>query len=215
MKAFQTIILASILGLLNACSTSSTSPLTVEESDAVKAAQRIVQSEYAYDAVFQEAGLIVEPTEVENRYKILQRFDSEIKDGYNFVYRIWVQKFPTGWEFGNLGIERAGGERVLTTNGRMKEMELLEGVGNTITAGGITFNIAEQKGSNVIRVYTDAKLSRSELRAAISDLMGEYEQIQFATSAKHERGDEYAGWLNDMFFDYEKDEILGKKKFFN
>lgn len=149
-------------------------------------------------------------TLVENRYKILQRFDSDLRDGNNFVYRIWVQKFPSGWEFGNLGIERAGGERVLTTNGRMKEME--RKVGDKITAGGIDFTVAEMS-PKAIRIYTDQKLSRKQLKAAIIDLRLQYETIQFATSASHERGEEYAGWVGEMFFDYDANEIIGKGKF--
>ena len=183
------------------------------ELEALDAAQDFIRSEFAFDAEFQSKGTIIEKTQVADRYKVLQRFDSEIKDGHNMVYRMWVQKFPSGWEYGNLGIEQAGGERVFTTNGRMKEMEQKDGIGDVISAGGVEFIIAEKKPT-VIRIYTDHKLSREQLRAAIVDLIDRYDSIQFATTANHERGDEYASWTADMFFDYDTDEIIGKSKFF-
>lgn len=183
------------------------------EDAALAAAQNFVRVHYASDAVFNSSQVSIETTEVDDRYKIMQRFDSEQRDGYNFVYRIWLQKFPTGWEFGNLGIERAGGERVLTTNGRMKEMEQNYGIGDKLSVAGIEFAIAEKKPS-VIRIYTDKKLTRGQLRSVVKELMSEYESIQFATAASHERGEEYASWTSDMFFDYDADEIIGKSDFF-
>lgn len=219
-KIISTLFLATLLisaGCSSSTSKSSTDAPSVYSSDieeaALAAAQTFVRDLYASDAKFNNSQVSIEPTEVAGRYKIMQRFDSEQRDGYNFVYRIWLQKFPAGWEFGNLGIERAGGERVLTTNGRMKEMEQKDGVGDKLSVAGIEFTIAEKKPT-VIRIYTDKKLSRGQLRSVIEQLMSEYESIQFATDASHERGDEYASWTSDMFFDYDADEIIGKANFF-
>ncbi len=100
-KLFISLTMAALC-LLAACSPVGSSGNTSEtsaheaseystiEDQALTAAQQFVRSQYASDAVFQQSGTIVEPTDVANRYKIMQRFDSDSRDGYNFVYRIWV-----------------------------------------------------------------------------------------------------------------------------
>jgi len=219
MNKILTALMATVLLMVAGCANTSggkyDNPSEYSsdmEVAALAAAQSFIRSQYAADAVFDGSQVTIEPTFVENRYKVMQRFDSEQRDGYNFVYRIWVQKFPTGWEFGNLGIERAGGERVLTTNGRMKEIEQADGMGDKLTAGGVEFTIVE-KNPTAIRISTQTKLDRKQLKAAIIELKTKYETIQFATSDKPQRGEEYASWTGNMFFDYDADEIISKGKF--
>ncbi len=186
------------------------------KSGAVYAAQRFIREEFASNAEFVDEGTIVEETSVTGRYKVLQKFTAENhpSNWTSFIYRIWVQKFEDGWEFGNLGVESVTGERVFTTNGNMKERGQNDGVGDSLTVAGISFKIAE-KSPDAIRIYTPKKLSRAQLRAVTKELMNQYSTIQFAIVAKHERGDEYASWSGGLFFDYDKDEIIRKDKFLN
>lgn len=186
------------------------------KSGAISAAQSFIRREFASNAEFESEGTIVEETGVPGRFKVLQKFTAEDHPSglSTFIYRIWVQRFDDGiWEFGNLGIESVTGERVLTTNGNMKEREQTEGVGDKITAGGIEFTIAERKPT-AIRIYTKDKLSVDKMRNAIKDLMGTYENIQFSTDAKHERGDEYACWASGIFCNFDTNEVISKDKFF-
>lgn len=183
--------------------------------DAVVAAQGFIRDEFAPNAEFEREGLIIEPTAVHNRYKILQKFTAENHtSGYTiFIYRIWVQYFDDGtWEYGNLAVESITGENVLTTNGNMKDRERSNSVGDNVTAGGIDFKVAEAK-STAIRIYTSSKLSTDQMRNAIKDLMDKYDMIQFATDAKHERGDEYACWSNGLFCNFDTNEVISKEKF--
>ncbi len=186
------------------------------ESEALSMAQNFIREEFASNAEFEDEGTIDEETSVPGRFKVLQKFTAEDhpSNWTKFVYRIWVQRFDDGtWEFGNLQIESITGEHVFTTNGRMKERERSEGVGDTLTAAGISFKIAE-KQSEAIRIYTPEKLSRDQLRQVTKELMSQYSHIQFATDAKHERGDEYATWSDPYFCDMDNNEVLTKEKFF-
>lgn len=186
---------------------------TVTPEDAISAAKDVVRSEFANDARFVEDECIAYGTDVPGRYRVEGRFSSLSKDYSALVFGIYIQKFRSGWEYGNFMIQNGyDGEYLIKKKGRMKDMDQKEGVGDIITAGGIDFIVAENF-SNGIRIYTDEKLSRDQLKAAIIDLLPQYETIQFATTASHERGDEYAGWLSEMFFDYDADEIIGKAKF--
>lgn len=185
------------------------------KSGAINAAQSFIREEFAYNAEFMDEGTIVEKTSVPGRYKVIQKFTAENhpSNWSTFIYRIWVQKFEDGWEFGNLGVESVTGERVFTTNGNMKEREQNDGVGDKITVAGISFKIAEKK-PDAIRIYTPKKLSRAQLRDVTKELMDKYSTIQFATDAKHERGDEYASWTG-IFCDFDTNEVIGKDKFLN
>lgn len=190
---------------------------SVSKEGAISAAQTFIRQEFASNADFIEEGTIVEETDVPGRFKVLQQFTAEDhpSNWTKFTYRIWVQQFDDGsWEFGNLGVESVTGERVFTTNGNMKEREQNDGVGDNLSVAGISFKIAEKK-QDAIRIYTSKKLSRAQLRAVTKELMNQYSTIQFATDAKHERGDEYASWIGNLFFDYDKDEIIRKDKFLN
>lgn len=188
---------------------------TPSKSGAVYAAQRFIREEFASNAEFVDEGTIVEETFVPGRYKVLQKFTAENhpSNWTSFIYRIWVQKFEDGWEFGNLRVESVTGENIFTTNGNMKEREQNDGVGDNLTVAGISFKIAEKK-PDAIRIYTPKKLSRAQLRAVTKELINQYSTIQFATDAKHERGDEYASWTG-IFCDFDTNEIIGKDKFLN
>ena len=203
-------MLAVAMALLTACANSGaskTSDLTGAEADAVEAAQDFIRIAFAADALFQSEGTIVEPTDIPDRYKVLQRFDSEEQDGYNFVYRIWVQKFPTGWEYGNLAIERAGGENVLNTNGRMKEVERQNMTRKeTSITGDIEFTIIKRNAPNYVRVYTPNRLKRDDVIAVYNQLKNEYEIVQFSTSSNPE-DDDYMAIQYGSVYEYDKDKI--------
>lgn len=210
MKTIQSLFLLGLLSLLAACSTSGTSAssnLTQQQTDAMEAAQKFVRMEFASDAIFQDEGTIVEPTDVAERYKVLQRFDSQQKDGYNFVYRIWVQKFPTGWEYGNLGIERAGGETVLTTTGRMKELEHLNMTKQEdASAGNVDYTIIKRNAPNYVRVYTANRLTRDDVLTIYNQLKDTYQIVQFTTSRNPE-DDEYMAIQYGSVYEHDIDKI--------
>jgi hypothetical protein len=187
-------------------SVESTEYSTIEEQ-ALAAAQQFVRSQYASDAVFQQSGTIIEETDVPNRYKVLQRFDSNSRDGYNFVYRIWVQKFPSGWEFGNLGIERAGGETVLTTNGRMKEIERQNMTQQeAASAGSVDYTIIKRNAPNYVRVYTAKRLDRDDVLAIYNQLKNDYEIVQFSTS-RNPDDDDYMAIQYGSVYEHDKNKI--------
>lgn len=191
---------------------TSSGEVVIPES-AISAAKDVIRHEFSDDAHFVDDECVAYATDVPGRYRVEGRFSSANKDYSSLVFGIYIQKFDTGWEYGHFIIQNDyDGEYVLRKNGNMKKMESEDGVGDIITAGGIDFTVAEKK-PRAVRIYTEHKLSRSQLKAAIVDLMPKYETIHFATTAKHERGEEYAGWLNDMFFDFEADEIINKAKF--
>lgn len=210
----------AIFGLFASCSpagssvkdseSSSNESLVVYspiEKEALEAAQNFVRSHYATDAVFQEYGTIIEPTQVPDRFKILQRFDSKYRKGYNFVYRIWVQKFPSGWEFGNLGIEKSGGSTVLTTNGRMKELEKKNMVrSETTSAGNIEYTIIKRNAPKFVRIYTPNRLTRDDVLAVYNQLKDSYESVQFSTS-RNPNDDDYMAIQNGYVFEYDTDKI--------
>ena len=205
--------------LLAACSSAGSSERASEsssvesteysniEEQALTAAQKFIRAQYASDAVFQQSGTIVEPTDVANRYKVMQRFDSDSRDGYNFVYRIWVQKFPSGWEFGNLGIERAGGERVLTTNGRMKVIERQNMTRQEdVSIGSVDYTIIKRYAPNYVRVYTAKRLGRDDVLAIYNQLKNDYEIVQFSTS-RNPDDDDYMAIQYGSVYEHDKDKI--------
>lgn len=185
------------------------------EAGAINAAQGFIRQTFASNAEFEDEGTIIEPTAVPGRFKVLQKFTAEDhpSNWTQFIYRIWVQKFEDGWEFGNLAVESVTGERVFTTNGNMKEREQNDGVGDNISVAGVSFTIAEKK-ADAIRIYTPNKLKRSQLRDVTKELMNQYSTIQYATDAKHERGDEYATWASGYFCDMDKNEVIPEDQFF-
>lgn len=209
----------AILFLLAACSPSGSSenalePSSLEDSEystieeqALTVAQQFVRSQYASDAVFQQSGTIIKETHVTNRYEILQRFDSDSRNGYNFVYRIWVQKFPSGWEFGSLDIERAGGETVLTANGRMKEIEQQNMTRQEAAcAGSVDYTILKRNAPNYVRVYTAKRLDRDDVLAIHNQLKNDYEIVQFSTS-RNPDDDDYMAIQYGTVFEYDKNKI--------
>lgn len=177
------------------------------ESEALSAAQRFIKKEYAYDADFHERETIIQATAVENRYKIMQRFDSKSRDEHNLVYRIWVQKFPSGWEFGNLGIERKGGTRLYTTNGRMKEMERKAATRTEdCVAGDVKYTIIKRNAPNYVIVYTESRLTRDKILRVFNQLKDDYESVRFSTSRNPENED-YLAIQSGLVFEYDIDKI--------
>ena len=191
--------------MMIACSHSSS--FSDIEEQALSAAQQFVQSEYAPDADFIQDGTVIEPTSVADRYKILQRFDSDSHYGHKFVYRIWVQKFSTGWEFGNLAIDRVGGGNVLTTDGRMKDMERQNMTRQeSSSAGGVDFTIIKRNAPNYVRVYTEKRLNRDDVLAVYNQLKTDYEIVQFSISPNPE-DDDYMAIQYGSVYEYDKDKI--------
>ena len=208
MKILKLIPLLASLLLMTACSNSRTSSSSSEqEIEALIAAQDFIHTEFAYDAEFNDSGTIIEPTEVSDRYKVMQRFDSDSKDGYNFVYRIWVQKFPTGWEYGNLVVENASGDRVHTSNGYMKEMERANMTSKVeASAGEVEYTIIKRNAPNYVRVYTSARLTRDDVLTIYNQLKDEYEAVQYSTSS-NPNDDDYMAISNGTVYEYDKDKI--------
>lgn len=93
------------------------------KTGALTAAHNFIRETFASNAEFEDEGTIIEPTGVPGRFKVLQKFTAEghPSNWTQFIYRIWVQKFDDGWEFGNLAVESVTGERVFSANGNMKE----------------------------------------------------------------------------------------------
>lgn len=209
-KLFIPTILA-VLCLLSACtmseSSSNTSKYSEIEQEALEAAQRFVRVEYASDAVFQNEGTIIEEADVPKRFKVLQRFESQERDGYNFVYRIWVQEFPTGWEFGNLAIEDAGGKSVLTRNGRMKHLEReYMYAQEKDSIDGIEYTIIKRNAPEYVRLYTAKRLSRDQVLSVYSHFKGKYNSIQFSTSLDP-KDDDYMSIMYGTVYEYDTDKI--------
>lgn len=202
------------------CTNSSSSSGTVSESEryaneqteALYEAQKYIRLEFAADASFQ-GDASIEETNVSHRYKIMQRFDSNEKDGYNFVYRIWVQKFPTGWEYGNLAIENASGNRLLTINGHMKEYEQREM--NKVeqgTASGVDYEIIKRNAPNYVLVYTPSRLERDDILAVYNNLKAEYQSVKF-TKNRNPDADDYLEIQSGMVFEFDIDKITSLSKY--
>lgn len=227
MKQFALLLsLVCLVGLMS-CSPGDTSQSehqatpsvtadgeTVIPEESIEAAKDVIRNEFAKDANFVEDECTAYDTNVPGRYRVEGRFYSVDKGYSALVFGMYIQKFSTGWEYGHFMIQDSyTGKHLIQKNGEMKAKEANDGVGESISAGGVDFKIAERKPT-AIRIYTKDKLNRSQLKAAILDLKGRYETIQFATEAKHARGEDYASWTANMFFDYDTNEIINQLKFF-
>lgn len=184
----------------------------------IKEVMEIIREEYNQITRFVNEPQVIEQTNVPGRIKIIGKFllidrGEEIPT----YYSIYLQKINNKWEYGTLLISKSQNPTLsnafVVRKGRMKEVAENEGIGDKIIAGGFEFIIAEKKPT-AIRVYTDSKLSNNELKVAIKDLMNIYDPIMFATTDKHNRGDEYASWSGGIFFNFDNDEIIPKEKFF-
>lgn len=209
MKKLLSIL--AVAFIMTACSssgsTTSVSELTEEQKEALVAAQEFVKSQFAYDAEFKDAGTLVLPTEVDGRYKVLQRFNSEFHDGFNYVYRIWVQKFPSGWEYGNLGIEDAGAQSVYNSNGRMKELEKeYMTLKEDKTAGSVNYTIIKRNAPNYVRVYTQTRLTRDDILSIYNELKNTYDIVQYSTSSNPD-DDDYMAIQSGYVFEHDINKI--------
>lgn len=178
------------------------------DEEAIEAAKRFVTNEYANDAEFIDYDVKVNSTGVLHRYKILQRFSSESKGG-DFVYRIWVQKFRGGWEYGTLEIEgyKNGIGRVHTSKGRMKEMEERENnKKEDHKAGSVEYTIILRKAPHVVRVYTPKRLKRDDVLAIYNDLKDKYQIVQYSQS-ENPKDDDYLSIDGTYVFEYDIDKI--------
>lgn len=174
---------------------------------ALTAAQGFIIDIFATDAKFDSDQAIVTETSVPGRYKVMQRFDSKAHDSFNMVYRIWVQKFDNGWEFGNLAIEDASGKRVLTTNGRMKDLEHKKMTRKEAgRVGNVDYTIVKRSAPNYVRVYTKKRLTRDQVLDVYNQLKAEYEIVQFSTSPNPD-ADDYMAIQYGTVYEYDKDKI--------
>lgn len=158
---------------------------------------------YALDAVYDNSIYVLDTIEGDHRFVLIRKFHSNEKGDCNFVYRAFLKKEPWGWELDDLIIDKEEGEQVFAWS---------EATSNEIKAGGITFKKIEGSG-DIIRLSTPKKLTRRQLRNAIMELKNTYGVIQFATEAHPERGQEYAAWAADIFFDFDKNETIDNGKF--
>ncbi len=200
-------LLVSLLFIATSCSSSysksdpSINSTNIEEA-ALAAAQNFIREKFAPYAAFQASNVIIEPTSVDNRFKIIQWFYTNNK---SFVYRIYVQKFPTGWEYGLLTIEREGVGVVYNSNGQMKSKEYEESTQTeSRSASGVPYTIILRKGKNVVRVYTPSRLGRDEILKIYNDLKDQYEQVQFSQSSDP-NDDEYLAILSGMVIEFDTD----------
>lgn len=210
MKTIQHFIVVVMVGLLSACSSSSDNKkpnLPYDELNALEAAQAVVREKYASDAEFDNEKLKVEKTEVRNRFKVVQRFDSDIRDGRFFVYRIWVQKFGSEWEYGTLEIEDVSGNKVHFSKGEMKERELDEMLSpKTGSTGNVDYIIIKQNEPNYVRVYTPERLSRDEVLEIYNQLKNKYETIYYSKSTDPD-DEEYMTILNGLVCEHDIDKV--------
>lgn len=175
--------------------------------DALHAAQVVIKKEFANDAAFEPEGTIIEETQVTNRYKILQKFKSDSKSSPYYIYRIWIQKFPSGWEFGNLQIEDYLSHNVYSSNGKMKAMEQAEMTRTTEgSAGGIDYKIIKRNAPNFALVYTPRRLKKSEILSIYNQLKGEYNQVQF-TKSQNPKDDDYLAIDGTYVFEHDKNKV--------
>lgn len=110
-------------------------------NEAIKAAQKIVADNFDNNAVFLEDDIIVDNTQVQDRYKILQKFlSSKFGVREKFIYKIFIQKFgQDDWSYGSLDIENVSNEKnVLHLQGKMKSREKST-PGEELIVAGITF----------------------------------------------------------------------------
>lgn len=178
-----------------------------EKNQALDAAQSFVLREFP-DAKFFEDGTIIEETTVDGRYKILQSFESELGAYTKYVYRIWVQKFDGNWEYGNFGIEaRYSGAKILTKNGRMKELEKNKMYEQTSSSlEGIDYTIIKNNKPYNILIYTKSKLNKQQIKSLYNCFKNDYESVHY-TINKNPDSPDYFCVQDDLVFDFDKDEI--------
>ncbi len=206
-KILSILAVAFIMAACTSTNSSTNSDFTEEEKEALAAAQDFVRTQFAFDAVFKDNGTLILPTEVNGRYKVLQRFDSEFNDGSNYVYRIWVQKFPSGWEYGNLGIEDAGAHSVHISNGRMKELEKeYMTLKEEKTVGSVNYTIIKRNAPNYVRVYTQKRLTRDDILSIYNELKNTYDIVQYSTSSNPD-DDDYMAIQSGYVFEHDIDKI--------
>lgn len=178
-----------------------------EKYQALDAAQSFVLKEFP-DAKFIEDGTIIEETSVDGRYKILQTFESELGAYSKYVYRIWLQRFDDNWEYGNFGIEaKYSGERILTKNGRMKELErskIYEQSDGSLE--GIDYTIIKRNKPGYILIYTKSKLKKQDLKVLYEHYKNEYESVHY-TIDKNPDNPDYFCVQDNLVFDFDKNEV--------
>lgn len=171
-------------------------------------ARKIVQKLFDRNARFDMSTEKIDSTTVENRYKVTQKFNSS-DNGKNqtYIFSVYVQYYGMyesadidGWNYGNLEIKNLSTKETEHFDGSMKFNKII--YSGQIEAGGITLNIAEERMPSFIRIYTDKKLKKAQLKKIFKDLNSVYEQIQVSTTEHHERGDEYVTCMGNTIFDF-------------
>lgn len=152
------------------------------EKEAVAYAHKIVNEEFAFDAVFDKKTLVVDTTLVAKRFKIYEKFSSgeTRKNFYN--YTIYVQKFERGWAYGALIVENAYRDIELKQHGPMKQIEQeLMYQSSIFYIGDVKCEIIKHLEPNYIVIYTLHRLPRYSIVQANELYKDTYDHVIFTT----------------------------------
>lgn len=178
-----------------------------KEQSAIRMAQAFVKQEFASDCDFidQEGKrILLEETEVTDRYKIIQLFESEEYSGVvkqEFIYKIYVQFFGgdieniNNWEYSLLQVERTyTQEKELIKRGNLTERYKAENTNISSSIDGISFLILE-RNEEVIRISTPKPLPTKDIKTIVKKLKEQYKTIYFTTDDKKEKREDYFSYI--------------------
>lgn len=180
----------------------------LHRSNAVNFVQRLVRKEFSSNAKFEKKNLSIMQLQ-DNRYEIVQSFVVD-DDSYNghFRYDIQVQQFDDGsWEYGLLEIKDEQELRVYMGLGDMFIRDKKESEALCEDSRSIEYHIAERKGLTFVRIYTDKRLTISEINEIYKELSG-FDRVDLCIGERHARGEEYGSICQGCFLDYTNNEIL-------
>ena len=181
-------------------------------------AQDIVKQKFSSDCEFDTYDIRGEECDVKDRYKVLQKFTSS-KNGYpqEYVYKIYIQYYGgdwadvNNWDYGQLVIENVSTGKQDYFSGTMKDKEtVVPSNEKVINVAGVEFDVVE-KNENFIRLAYAKKLGRSQLKDAVIELKDQYGNIQFCVKPNIQRGEEYAAFTFNTFYDYDSNEVVSFK----
>lgn len=184
----------------------------LQRSNAVNFVHRLVRKEFSSNAKFEKKSLSIIQLQ-DNRYKIIQSFVVD-GDSYNghFRYDIQAQQFDDGsWEYGLLEIKDEQGLRVFMGLGDMFVRDKKESNTSCEDPRSIEYHIAERKGLTFVRIYTDKRLTISEINEIYKELSG-FDRVDLCISERHARGEEYGSIFQGCFLDYTNNDIIQLEK---
>lgn len=199
-------------------------------SQASIASEDFVKQKLSYpeEAEFQEDRRGEETAK--NEFMVYQQFTAKNAFGVKTLYTYKVKmKFKGGewtdnnnWEYADLVIENTTtheqqsyeGNMTYSTNGKSveelcKELEQNDPMCDTIA--GIRCKIIELT-SVAIRYGTPKKLSIKQMKAIWLQKRGEYSTIQYCDLKHPKRGQEYASFIGDTFFNFDTGKIIKASK---